>query len=719
MPEAAARRPMTAELWDRRYSKQGYAYGTEPNDFLREVATQLPDTGSALLLGEGEGRNAVFLAGRGLDCTALDISKAGLSKARRLAQERGVKVKTVAADLGDFHFGKGESWDVIVSIFCHLPGELRRQVHAAAAGALRPGGLIVLEAFTPEQPRYNTGGPPDEDRLVTLEMLREDFSGLEVVGRALEREVLEGSYHTGLSSVVQLLARKLQEPSVRYRRRVDQAFAQAQDVNQRVTELQDPFLSVAGHALHLTVKASEEVGQCRYCWLPEEDCICRETCDQVMSDVQWVLLCHPLEFLRSSSSGKLVASVLGGDFLVFGVQAHEERLEEVLAGEVLLLLPGDGSRTLAEWSDDAAPDTELTLLVLDGSWEQVQAMRDVIEARRRVMGRPPIPCLRLEEVGDFQSPLIDALKPGAGRGRLSTFEACSLFLREAEASRPIPESSWQAAMKGLDPMVRVLQRLLYLPPPVPEEHSEAVEALRAAARSAPLREGLRRCRVCGAAFSTPLRMREHLVGRRHCTAVAVHAREEGEGLADLSPEEASRIFTAYSTVPLSQSSPEPPDLALVRLRAQGLLQRRSHAASEEKFARRTVNVNAISLFNKDKEVLLEMRRVFLCSRLECERLLGASVVSRPLSTGLVGTVARSLEGTDDGRQDAQGLSAQGPSGPSQDNMKVLAPVPAPKAPSPPEAHRQLAALCVSQGYVLRFDGFESLPSGFRCVFRVQ
>eukprot|EP00913_Durusdinium_trenchii_P006936 g6524.t1 len=152
--------------------------------------------------------------------------------------------------------------------------------------------------------------------------------------------------------------------------------------------------------------------------------------------------------MRSSSSGKLVASLLGGEFLVFGVRSHQEVLDTILAdSSTQLLLPGCGAslvlnvRTLKEWlaeqvempfSGRGIPD--LTLLVLDGSWDQVHALRAEIEVRRHAMGRPPLSCIRLDDsVQHFRSPLIDALKPGAGQGRVSTFEACALFLREAEA----------------------------------------------------------------------------------------------------------------------------------------------------------------------------------------------------------------------------------------------------------------------------------------------
>jgi SAM-dependent methyltransferase len=195
------------EFWERRYSEPAYAYGTEPNAFLVEVADRIPP-GPILCLAEGEGRNAAWLAGRGHAVTAVDASAAGLAKAAGLARERGVLLETVAADLADFRIKPG-AWSGIVAIFAHLPPALRRTVHRTAAGGLVPGGAFVLEAFTPRQLAFGTGGPQKEELLYTLEMLREDLAGLNLeIGREVEREVVEGIYHTGPAAVVQVFARR-------------------------------------------------------------------------------------------------------------------------------------------------------------------------------------------------------------------------------------------------------------------------------------------------------------------------------------------------------------------------------------------------------------------------------------------------------------------------------------------------------------------------------
>jgi SAM-dependent methyltransferase len=199
-----------ASEWNQRYAKPGYTYGTEPNRFLVSVAQRIPN-GSVLSLGEGEGRNAVHLAGLGYDVTAVDISEVGLEKARRLATEHDVTVSTVVADLAT-HQIEPRTWNGIVSIFCHLPATLRQRVHAAVVAGLRPGGVFVLEAYTPRQLDFGTGGPPTRELLVSLDELRRDLGALDLaIAQETEREVVEGRCHQGRSAVVQLVGIKRED----------------------------------------------------------------------------------------------------------------------------------------------------------------------------------------------------------------------------------------------------------------------------------------------------------------------------------------------------------------------------------------------------------------------------------------------------------------------------------------------------------------------------
>jgi SAM-dependent methyltransferase len=194
-------------MWDERYNTTDYVYGTDPNAFLARVAAEMPK-GRTLCVAEGEGRNAVFLAEHGHDVVAVDSSAVGLEKARRLAIERGVVIETVLEDLAHFDITAG-NWDAIVSIFAHVPPAVRRPLHGKIVRGLRPGGMLVLEAYTPEQIGLGTGGPPVAELTMSLELLHEELDGL-IFRHAVElqRDVIEGRFHTGKGAVVQVVAIK-------------------------------------------------------------------------------------------------------------------------------------------------------------------------------------------------------------------------------------------------------------------------------------------------------------------------------------------------------------------------------------------------------------------------------------------------------------------------------------------------------------------------------
>ncbi len=197
------------DFWNARYAEPELAYGDAPNDFLASVADRIG--GRILCLAEGQGRNAVFLAQRGLEVVAVDRSEVGLERAQAFAAEHGVEITTQVADLEDYDLGL-EAWDAVVSIFAHTSAEIRRSLHRRVVASLRPGGAFVLEAYTPEQTERNTGGPSGPgavDITMTADGLRSELAGLEVeILRETERDVLEGAYHNGDAAVVQMLAFK-------------------------------------------------------------------------------------------------------------------------------------------------------------------------------------------------------------------------------------------------------------------------------------------------------------------------------------------------------------------------------------------------------------------------------------------------------------------------------------------------------------------------------
>lgn len=194
--------------WDERYAEAGFAYGTEANDFLVASRHLLPNTGTVLCLADGEGRNSVYLAELGYTVTAVDSSSVGMEKAAILARERGVTLTTRVADLADYQL-PDDSFDAIISIFCHLPPPIRRQLHSRIPFSLKKGGVFLLEGYTPRQPEYGTGGPPVKELLMNLDDLLTELQPLRIIhGAELERDVYEGRLHTGLGSVVQLIAVK-------------------------------------------------------------------------------------------------------------------------------------------------------------------------------------------------------------------------------------------------------------------------------------------------------------------------------------------------------------------------------------------------------------------------------------------------------------------------------------------------------------------------------
>ncbi len=194
-------------MWDERYNSDEYAYGKEPNQFLEKNYGAIPK-GMVLSLAEGEGRNAVFLAKQGYSVTAVDGSAVGLKKAEKLAKENGVEINLVHADLAEYEIGEN-CWDGIISIFCPLPSVQRKLLHKKVIAGLKPGGVFLVEAYTPEQLKYGTGGGKSADTMTTKKSLVHDLEGLKfTLLTELERNVIEGAYHTGVGAVIQAIALK-------------------------------------------------------------------------------------------------------------------------------------------------------------------------------------------------------------------------------------------------------------------------------------------------------------------------------------------------------------------------------------------------------------------------------------------------------------------------------------------------------------------------------
>ena len=202
----------TGEFWNQKFADATYKYGQQPNVFLAEQAGLIPAGAQVLVPGDGEGRNGVWLAQQGFSVTSVDCSSVGQDKTRALAAERGVQVETVLADLAEWA-PQPDSVDAVAVAYLHLPSSLRHKVMADLARALRPGGVLILEAFHPNQLGLTSGGPKDVDMLYTLAGLRSDLLSAGLQGTELvawEGPVMldEGPFHQGPAQVTRWVWRR-------------------------------------------------------------------------------------------------------------------------------------------------------------------------------------------------------------------------------------------------------------------------------------------------------------------------------------------------------------------------------------------------------------------------------------------------------------------------------------------------------------------------------
>ena len=197
------------DRWNARYAGDSYLFGTSPNMFLASQRHLLGPGSRALAVADGEGRNSVWLAEQGRHVTAVDFSAIALEKARRLAASRGVEVTFVQADLATWGWTEN-SFDVVAAIFIQFADpKLRESIFRGIRRTLVPGGLLLLQGYRPEQLQYGTGGPPHAENMYTEAMLREAFSGFEILHlREHDSIIEEGTGHRGVSALVDLVARK-------------------------------------------------------------------------------------------------------------------------------------------------------------------------------------------------------------------------------------------------------------------------------------------------------------------------------------------------------------------------------------------------------------------------------------------------------------------------------------------------------------------------------
>lgn len=196
-------------MWNERYSKPGYLFGTEPAQFLRDHAAYLEPGARALVVADGEGRNSVYMAGLGLDVVAMDASHIAVEKARALALANNVDVDFNVADVFKWDWEK-EPFDLVVGVFIQFVGPADRdRLFEGMKQALKPGGTLLLHGYTPEQVKLGTGGPPNAENMYTEALLQDAFNDFEILAlHSYRRYVDEGEGHSGESALIDLVARK-------------------------------------------------------------------------------------------------------------------------------------------------------------------------------------------------------------------------------------------------------------------------------------------------------------------------------------------------------------------------------------------------------------------------------------------------------------------------------------------------------------------------------
>ena len=201
------------QMWNNRYAEEGYAYGKEPNSFLKESLSKLPAKGAILFVAEGEGRNAVYAAKQGWDVHAFDISTEGKRKALALANETKVEINYSIGPLKDQSY-VAESFDCVVLIYAHFPEAIRSEIHEELITFLKPGGQLIVEAFSKshvenQKKNPSAGGPKAIGMLYDVGLIQRDFYSLRPI--LIENRVInlsEGKYHQGPASVIRFIGKK-------------------------------------------------------------------------------------------------------------------------------------------------------------------------------------------------------------------------------------------------------------------------------------------------------------------------------------------------------------------------------------------------------------------------------------------------------------------------------------------------------------------------------
>ncbi|MFO7745209.1 MAG: methyltransferase domain-containing protein [Psychroflexus sp.] len=198
------------EFWNERFAKEEYVYGTEPNSFLKSELEKINIKGNALFPMEGEGRNACHTAQKGWNVDAFDFSESGKEKALKLCKLNNVSITYELSKVEDYQF-EFEKYDLVALIYAHVAPESRVKLHRNIINSLKPGGIVILEAFHPKQlnDQYTSGGPKNKDLLYDLDSIKNDFKDLsEIHSEELEIDLTEGDFHQGKGFVTRFIGVK-------------------------------------------------------------------------------------------------------------------------------------------------------------------------------------------------------------------------------------------------------------------------------------------------------------------------------------------------------------------------------------------------------------------------------------------------------------------------------------------------------------------------------
>jgi protein-L-isoaspartate(D-aspartate) O-methyltransferase len=568
-----------------------------------------------------------------------------------------------------------KKYDIIVDIFSSLDNEKRSERMIRWMNMLEDDGWYVNECFAPRHHKVRDGRAcgPKEKNLISKEMLEKetkDYLDI-VVSREVEKRINEGKFHRGPCVVTQFIGRRKSRKNISdalkgsstltgetFHNTMNQLFEAYAGIT---NSPQDIFRSYAMGSVNIINKTSNHYGKkmaedngsvlfvdnllycaeasiqvaclkanrekrCRYCWVERDQCLCplidnnakkeQTSLHHDVTDISpsFTVVCHPNEYLRSTSSAKIaVRQMANSRMLVYGARTHRRHISDLakedfghrkVSDENLTYVlfpegPKERTYTVEEMiqhikgksngeekdqlkSTATAQNTprkiEVNIIVPDGSWECCRSL--VNDMERLSCNKIKYVTLNLESVKRFHSPLIEALKKGQGFGRISTLEACALLLKEMG-----DETSSNRLLQALVPLTNYVleqKKKEVLSFKKPRHYSQWLEHLRRASTTAVeegsynLPIGLRRCTICQETLATPIRMREHVKGKKHCELVfrkylSSIGKEKNNNRDEIiltnqpNLDIAHQVYRQFSMDVLANVSTEPPDVALVHL----------------------------------------------------------------------------------------------------------------------------------------------------------